>query len=154
MKQLVLMRHGDAESLGLNGDRSRKLTEFGRNQAKSTAQQLSSLCTPTTVIHSPYARAVETADIVANCFSSEIEKFTENTITPGNSIAEFIECVAGYEYTSSLLVVTHNPVVSYVASTLAPREGSIAFRTAQAIVFEVGDFPRDMRIAHIVLPTL
>jgi len=66
--RVLLVRHGESE-----GNRARTftaspevpLTELGREQARNAAVRIAEICRPARLVSSPYARARQTAEIVA-----------------------------------------------------------------------------------------
>ena len=64
--RLVLIRHAEAEDAGLGGDAARRLTEQGRRRFRRAARGLAALDVKfDLVLHSPLARATETAALLA-----------------------------------------------------------------------------------------
>ena len=75
MMQAIFIRHGSAEPVGPDGDAARKLTDEGRTQARATAKGLAAMGVNLEVIlASPLARAVESADIVAEVHGCQVER--------------------------------------------------------------------------------
>lgn len=74
--RLILVRHGESEG---NRDRTFTqnadvpITEVGREQARATAALIANHFRPARVVASPYARARQTAEIIAARFELEVE---------------------------------------------------------------------------------
>ena len=74
--RLILVRHGESE-----GNRDRTFTQhtdvpltvLGREQARATAQRIAKHYTPSRVVASPFARARQTAEIIAGVLALIVE---------------------------------------------------------------------------------
>lgn len=122
--KLYLVRHGIAEDpvdASLNGrsDARRTLTPEGRERtnavAKKFCEKVSGL---DLILHSPYVRARETAEIFGKYFPDALLEATDG-ITPSDSPESGIELAARYApKISQLMIVGHEPYLSYLASLL------------------------------------
>lgn len=78
--RLILVRHGESE-----GNRNRTftqspevpITELGRRQAAEAAEKIMARFRPQRLISSPYARARQTAEVIAACLQLPIEHHDE-----------------------------------------------------------------------------
>src|SRR5438046_2164244 len=74
--RLILVRHGESEG---NRDRTFTqdanvgLTALGREQARMTAARIATFYQPARIVASPYARAQQTADIIADALRLNVE---------------------------------------------------------------------------------
>ena len=125
--KLFLMRHADAEPM-IDGKDSpgRKLTEKGRAQVSEAAKKLKVKETTFDVIlTSPYIRAVETAEIVADELGlrGRLKKSAE--LVPGSDISKLIHLMDKYRDKRNILFVGHEPDLGIFAGELlhlgAPR---------------------------------
>lgn len=119
MVHFFLMRHGEAESYA-ESDAQRSLTERGKKEALMAGQwlmdeKLGPLIK--SVICSPYKRAVETAQIVAEAISFSGELLICDYVTPNDDPAKLIELLE-QRANDVPLIVCHNPLVSRVAARL------------------------------------
>jgi phosphohistidine phosphatase len=113
--QIFLMRHGIATEPGEGGyaDDERPLTEEGRKRLKEAGRRLAGLIDPPShVLTSPLLRALETAEIAARelGFTGSLE--TTKLLKPNSNPEDLILSLAGFEATSKLLLVSHQPFVS------------------------------------------
>ncbi|WP_415887664.1 phosphohistidine phosphatase SixA [Neptuniibacter sp. QD37_6] len=110
--KFFLMRHGEAEFFA-EFDAQRKLTSEGVNRLTSRLE----VATPyledvDCVIHSPYVRACQTAEIV-NQQLGEVEQFISEFWTPESDPATALAFLENFA-SRCPLVVTHMPLISYV----------------------------------------
>ena len=74
--RLILVRHGDSEG---NRDRTFTqnsevpLTPFGREQARAAALRIAQSYSPTRIVASPFVRARETAEIIADVLQLRVQ---------------------------------------------------------------------------------
>lgn len=138
--RLVLIRHGEAESLQTS-DAERALTERGASQARLTGQWLVDIINGShalRVLASPYRRAQQTAAVVAGLLGQSI--VTIEAIAPDadpRQAAVALEASAsGAEWT---VVVSHMPLVASLAQWLEHGvvAGSQGFSLAEARVLEM-----------------
>jgi len=122
MKELVLMRHGEALSAldsGAAGDAGRTLSPRGREQVERSAERLKSLgFVPDIIISSPLLRAVETADIAALLFHGAGRAKEPALASPAsmNEVLNAIHSAAGKA--SSALVAGHQPTMGELSALL------------------------------------
>lgn len=132
---LLIMRHGEAGWHTLDHDRT--LTEAGRAQSASVAQQISgSPWRPTRIWASPLVRAQQTAAIVSEILNCPVEEraFIKPDDDPGVCLDALLERVPG----ERLMLVSHMPFVGALATLLVDghRRG-IPFMTSQAVVIDL-----------------
>jgi len=147
--QLVLVRHGAAVSG--NEDPARPLSEAGRKEAEGTAGFLGPLGLPIREVwHSGKARAEETAKILAGALGEGAKLVKRNGLNPMSepeSVAEEVRT-----RTDDLMIVTHLPFVSRLASLLLAGSDSpevLLFGTASAACL-VHLAPDDWRVAWML----
>jgi phosphohistidine phosphatase len=122
MKELVLMRHGQALSAqesGPLGDAGRKLSPDGRTQIKTSSMRLKELgVLPGIIISSPFLRAVETADIVAEHFPSA-KRATEPALVSTAPLSDIVKAITSKAAgETSVLVIGHQPTLGSICSLL------------------------------------
>jgi phosphohistidine phosphatase len=108
---LILWRHAEAED-SLN-DLSRKLTEKGHRQAKSSAEFLrKNLPVNIEILVSPAIRTQQTA----KAFSSNFK--TMDSLSPGASVSDLLQAAHWPDANGTVLIVGHQPTLGAVAALL------------------------------------
>jgi len=129
--RIYLIRHSNAVDPGTPGyedDSLRPLTEKGRDKMKKIANALKELdIEPDLIVSSPYARARQTAEILAKVLKYKHELvFNEMLVpmgNPDNIIGEINE-----KYTvDELILVGHEPCFSVLVGTLVAGNPDLAF---------------------------
>lgn len=113
MANYFLMRHCHPVP-GARDDAERGLTPAGRKQAEEMGAWLArQIGRVDTVITSPFARAVETAEIMADALGASIQRapMVEPDVKPSEAWAH-IQAMAGYY--ADVLVVSHHPLVGHL----------------------------------------
>ncbi|WP_286237740.1 phosphohistidine phosphatase SixA [Neptuniibacter halophilus] len=111
-----LMRHAEAE-LFAESDAKRSLTESGRLRLQAKAADLrDALASVDCIVHSPYLRTRQTAEIMADTLGVQV--LAESPLwTPEAAPMEAIESLEGYVERTPL-VITHMPIVALVEALL------------------------------------
>jgi len=111
---IYILRHGRAEKRApsVHGDEARALTGEGRTEILGVAEFLASRdvvfgCIAT----SPYARALESAQIVAKALGKRGILTQWEELTPGSSIEALESRVTGRPEEESLLIIGHEPLL-------------------------------------------
>ena len=135
MTTLVLVRHGEAAAPKRDQpDRNRELTPEGRADILGLAQYLvpraSSL---ETIIHSPYRRAQQTAEILARTL--EKPTLTLEQLVPGGSVEAVLDHIS--DLGNHLMLVSHLPFIGKIAATLAGR--NISFYEGSCLALQRQD---------------
>lgn len=136
--RIVVVRHGEA-SIGADSDAQRKLTDYGRKQALSTAKQLKDWVSDRTkILHSPFARTSETASIMAQVLECPTEAL--DVLQAGTPYTQILEWLQSCELTDVILV-SHNPMVTQITNALVYGTSSLSqpplmFDTAYACCLE------------------
>jgi phosphohistidine phosphatase len=137
--RIVVVRHGDAVGEDQAGsDRDRWLSARGREACRGLARLLREQgVNPEVVVASPYPRATQTAELLADglAYLGPIE--TWRALEPGASPRVAAQRL-GELVVGTVVVVSHEPTVSNLAAFLVDRPGFSTFRTAQACVFDEG----------------
>jgi phosphohistidine phosphatase len=119
---LYLMRHGIAVAAndpGIDSDSARPLTQKGTKRMRRAAQGLRRLGVSfDTVLTSPFVRARQTAEIVAESlgFEDRLEEISE--LTPESSVDHLISGLIRFQDREHVLLVGHNPLLGVAASFL------------------------------------
>ena len=119
---LYIIRHGIAEDLGATNhyaDNQRALTEVGRKKMHSIADGLRAFEVRfDLILASPFLRARETAEILAEVFKMKDKlAFSENLIPPGY-LEQLVEEINEHYPVENLAVVGHEPALSSLISIL------------------------------------
>ena len=129
---LYLVRHADAEktSPGIK-DKDRKLTREGKERISAAAHRWTSFTShPDYICTSPYVRAVETAEIIADAFGYDKEIIKDNGLASGSLIKNLITLVNSLEG-EDILIVGHQPDLSEHVSDLISSKGAfVEFKKA------------------------
>ncbi|MCS6809046.1 MAG: phosphohistidine phosphatase SixA [Bacteroidota bacterium] len=120
MNTIYLVRHGIAEDTNLlRPDSERALTPEGIEKMHRIGQRLYQMgIQPNLIISSPYKRAVQTADILAEELRYIGERFQDNRITPSARYESFSSLFQEYKSYREIMFVTHDPCVSILAGQL------------------------------------
>ena len=133
MRNLILMRHGEAEAFTKAGDSLRQLTQRGRRDASTAGSFLlaneSGYCNPLATVSSPYIRANQTREVVEKTLSQGgrriITEQDSESITPDASRDQALSLIEALNrrYTS-ILLVTHQPLISRLLAWFVDGEWS------------------------------
>jgi phosphohistidine phosphatase len=126
---LYIIRHGIAEELGANNnqdDSQRALTEKGRTKMVGISEGLRDFDVELDlIVSSPYLRARETAEIVAETFKIKDKIVYSNNLTPSGDLGDLIDEVNGKYLLGNLAVVGHEPSLSSLVSLLVSGQPSL-----------------------------
>ncbi|MBS1856919.1 MAG: phosphohistidine phosphatase SixA [Acidobacteria bacterium] len=112
--QIYLLRHGIAED-GRPGrpDAERALTEEGRAKLRRVLKRARTAeVSPSLILASPYRRAVETAEVVAEVFRYKGDIVQSRAFVPEASAAAAWEELRLYSGEPAVLVASHEPLMS------------------------------------------
>ena len=120
---LYILRHGIAVEPGTPGyedDADRPLTPGGQRKLGQIADAMEALdLSFDRIISSPYVRARETAEIVAEALGADKTLELSDTLTPGGSVKRLVELLNRLEPSpKSVLLVGHEPYLSGLISLL------------------------------------
>lgn len=118
--QIYLLRHAIAEELRPgHADRSRALVPEGKKKLKEVLRLARQADTAVSLIFtSPYRRARETADMVADFLSNEAEMLETAALQPDGRAEEVWQEVRAHRDVDSIMLVSHEPLLSAVAAYL------------------------------------
>jgi phosphohistidine phosphatase len=111
--RIYLVRHGEAAPG--EPDAGRRLTPEGREQSRRVGEQLASAeARPDAILHSPLARARETAQLIAAPLGIQPEPDTR--LSPGATADDVRAAIAGRG--EAVVLVGHQPDCGQVAAEL------------------------------------
>ena len=120
---LVILRHGEAEPYA-GSDAQRELTEAGRLETEQQVQVLSELgFAPDEIIHSPFTRTCQTADICHAMFPNAQMKSHSGLMHSAdvNQIPYLLN------QQGSVLFVSHMPLVARIVNFFCPETSVYGF---------------------------
>lgn len=137
---LYIMRHGQAQAVA-DSDRARSLTQIGRNESELVAKWLAADNPRFDITFvSPYVRALETEQIVAEHCEPSLNHFILDELTPESDPASCGDSVLAYcaqHKASSALIVSHLPLVGLLISDLCPGEIISSFSTSSVACLNI-----------------
>ncbi len=150
---LYIVRHAIAVAEGTPGyqdDSQRPLTDDGRKKMKKIVKGLRRLDVELDkILTSPYVRARDTAQILADGFKMKDKiVFSDNLIPPGNFDRLIDEVLEKYDV-GSLALVGHEPMLSSFISFLmtGKPEAAITLKKGGVCLLTADDFRRARRAA-------
>lgn len=141
LKRLYVMRHGNAEPYGSGQDELRELTELGRNEVASTAENFRLKNERFDVVFvSPYVRAQQTVKAFLANLDVSVEVKNCPLITPNGRNTDVALWLSKQPY-DSILLVTHQPFahqfIDYMIDEPLPTNFSMTTATLASIEGEV-----------------
>ena len=123
MNEIVLMRHGRALSTreaGIHTDAERPLSALGEKEVLEAATYLKRTgFSPALIIHSPYLRAVRTAELAATVFTgATLRPAAELSDGPSIAALDIITDAANTPGVA-VLAVGHQPMLGAIAGVLS-----------------------------------
>ncbi len=132
---LYLMRHAiAAEPDETIEDSQRPLTKKGRKKLEKIARNLGKLqISFDLILTSPYLRARETADVVAETLDLKRKQVVENeNLTPLGFADKLVDEINAREPVENLLLVGHEPFLSQLIGMLVAGDASIGIEMKKA----------------------
>lgn len=126
---LYILRHGEAEDPSSKyKEFERPLTSNGKKEIKHLAKFMKHLhVTFDFIITSPYVRAHQTAEIIADAYNMDARFIPSSNLLPECNLEEIIDEInSTYPNINSLLLVGHNPHLTQLVSILTTGESSSA----------------------------
>ncbi|WP_409526256.1 phosphohistidine phosphatase SixA [Nitrincola sp. MINF-07-Sa-05] len=138
--KLLLIRHGEAMPWSPSGDAGRELSPNGRQEVISIREQIPELLSSVSqVLHSPYVRAVQTVDLLAE--GLQVPSVALDALVPESTPILACQALEAYTANSSLLIVTHQPLIGCWVNWLCEgTNAQLSWATAQLAVIEA-DWP-------------
>jgi phosphohistidine phosphatase len=120
LMQIYLLRHAIAEEAEAGmADRDRALVPEGRKKLKEVLRLARQADTAISLIlTSPYRRARETADIVADLLANEAEVMETKALEPDSNAENVWREVRAHKPIDSVMLVGHEPLLSTVTAFL------------------------------------
>lgn len=136
--RLRLLRHGQAEN-SAPSDAARALTEVGRDEVRRSAARLIDQ-PPQLILVSPYLRAQQSADVIAEVLGCTVERYTMSWLTPDSDPRQVIREVDLF-HCPDILLIAHQPLLGDLAGLLIDghRQAALALPTAALVDLE-GEF--------------
>ncbi len=127
---LYLLRHAIAVKRGTEGydtDSERPLTPKGESRMRDIARGMRALDLSCDLIFSsPYLRARQTAEIVAETFKDQEKVHISTALAPDGDAKKLIEELnKRYRSRQSIVLVGHEPYLSALISTLVTGDGNV-----------------------------
>jgi phosphohistidine phosphatase len=122
---IYILRHGLAEETSASQkDADRRLTEEGERKLRHIARAMQAMeLSFDLVVSSPYARARETAEIVARAFGLEKRLELSETLTPSGRTRQLVELLNRLAPPwEDVLLVGHEPYLSGLIALLVAGE--------------------------------
>jgi phosphohistidine phosphatase len=145
---LYLLRHAIAVERGTPGmdDSQRELTAEGAAKMTRIARGMLALDLEfDLILSSPYIRARQTADIVAEVFNARDRlRFTDNLVPMADGEQAVLEINKRYRKNENILIVGHEPMLSSLIAVLISgdpslsivmKKGGLCRLTAQALIY-------------------
>ncbi|MBH3008896.1 phosphohistidine phosphatase SixA [Serratia ureilytica] len=130
--QVLIMRHGEA-ALEAASDAVRPLTLCGRDESRQMAAWLNTKSVDIErVLVSPYLRAEQTLATVREALTLPEGEEVLSELTPGGNaeqVGSYLQALA-MQGVSSVLIVSHLPLVGYLVAELCPGECPPMFATS------------------------
>jgi phosphohistidine phosphatase len=128
---LYILRHGIAVEQGTPGyekDADRPLTPEGERKLLQIAEAMEALgLTFDLILSSPYVRARQTAELVAEAFEARKKLELADSLTPGGSTRKLVELLHHLQPPpENVLLVGHEPYLSGLVSLLVSGEATLA----------------------------
>lgn len=146
--RLYLLRHGIAETNARSGrDADRVLTEEGREKVRGVVKRArAGGMWPAVILSSPFARALETAQIAAKALGHDDEVITSSAFIPDASPEEAWAEIRTHKAEPEVLIASHQPLCGALMAFLLDSPAlSVDFRKAALVCIDldgVGTRPR------------
>lgn len=139
MRTLVLMRHASSDGMQRHHtDAERPLSDRGRHDAPKMARAIGRTIRPDLILSSTAARALATAELVAQELLPPRQKILVEPTLYESSVEGYFELITTLpESAESILLVGHNPTITEFANILAP--GSVRDIPAGGVVAITAD---------------
>ncbi len=119
MRQLILMRHGKAETASGRGDHARPLSPRGRAEAAEAGRRLAAAACPALALVSDSARTRDTFTCVAPALDPAPPHAVTRALYGAAAETILAEVRAVPDRAAAVLVVGHNPGIGELARRLA-----------------------------------
>ena len=143
--KLFLLRHATARDTF--PDNERQLSDFGQEHVDTLSKFIDSthFCDVAQIWHSPYLRAVQTANLFKEKVGIDSPTMEISTITPEDNPYEVARMIASLScFGKDLMIVSHNPLLEKLTDILldgARRGGRVIFDTCALACLTLEDVP-------------
>lgn len=153
--QVFIMRHGEAELKAVN-DSVRVLTQCGRDESRQIAAWLDSKSVNIErVLVSPYLRAEQTLQVVRGRLALPETSTTMPELAPDGDeglVYNYLQTLAK-ESCTTVLLISHLPLVGYLVAELCPGESSPMFATSAVACVELDTQTGDGKLLWQISPS-
>lgn len=129
--KLIVVRHSEADGYHPRGDYYRELTQRGRDKVHQLGSYLQNQGTVDLIIHSPYVRATQTAKLLQEYLKSS-QLYISPDLVPSSEVLDIVSEINSHE-AKQILLVGHNPHLSYFVSALNKQNQVYSLGTATAV---------------------
>lgn len=152
---LILLRHGKAENLSIDGDFSRSLVEKGREQSRRAAMLLKGAgILPDIVLTSPLLRARQTADEfcqAAGVPGAVIQGWLACGMSPATAMTE----LSAFRDFKRVAIVGHEPDFSeFIEWVLGDGGGSVDVKKGAVACLEISPPSQYGTLKYLIPPKL
>lgn len=123
MTRFYLVRHAKAEPKHAQGDAARRLTAEGRTHFAAHARAVARDLAPSRIVTSPFTRARETADLLAEATGAPVEEHAA-LASGASSGGDLLRL--GQELGESVALVGHNPEFAEAVALAAGKKLDVA----------------------------
>lgn len=153
--KIFIMRHGEAEHFA-QSDAERALTDRGRSASSAVA----AACVAQGIKHfdkvivSPYLRAQQTWQEISSQFDARQIEISEDITPYGDSeqVAEYVNALIELEKLESVLLVSHLPLVGYLAAEFVVDMVPPMFPTSGLLCIDYSPEKHDGEVAFNIQP--
>lgn len=142
---IALVRHAEAIPFA-STDAERPLTPHGRLQAATQASWLARNLPPgVLIVHSPYLRAVQTANILATPIKGHC--LTDEALAAHRSVNDVVDTIKAYSH-ENVMVVGHMPTIAEALAMLTASSAQV-FHFSPATVALLESPSRGTELFHV-----
>ena len=139
---VYLLRHGKAEAAGHGqDDAGRRLTRKGRDESAAAGTWMAAQELRFDLIAaSPFARAQETAGIIAGCLGQTDRLVTWNLLAPEGMPESVCRQIGKHPESRALLLVGHEPLLSALISRIISGHENAAIAMSKGALAKIREF--------------
>jgi phosphohistidine phosphatase len=144
--RVYLVRHAKAEGEHPLGDAARRLTAEGRESFELLAREMGGAMALTRILSSPFARALETAHLLADVTGAAVEQ--DDALASGRcSAQQLLDLATSAGAGAGIAIVGHNPEIQEAIALASGREQAVPAGTIAAVELGEGGAARLVWIA-------
>jgi phosphohistidine phosphatase len=136
MSRFFLVRHAKAEPKHPNGDAARRITRDGRTRFAAHVRALAADLAVSRIVASPFARARDTAHLLAAATGAEVEE--SSALASGTSSGRDVLRL-GERLGAGIALVGHNPEIAEAVALAAGRDLDVPPGTVAAVDVDAND---------------